>query len=175
MWITNSTKTCPLAKSYKIRELWKGTDFELDDPIILGGQILRDYTGRPMDCTNTFPDGQLFGFHRLKKAGDFCSTYQDERIPFIRNYNNELLRYYRGQGSSLIESLRKIGINGLGKEKVTVHIDSRPQSVCNLTDKYGKFLIFIFSCHYDKQGKLIIDENYALNEIPSYKELRLKN
>jgi hypothetical protein len=175
MWITKSTKTCPLAKDYKIKEFWKGIDFELPDPIILGAQVLRDYTKRPMDCTNTYPDGQKFGYHRLKMAGDFCPSYQDEKLPFIRNYNIELLRYYRGEGSLLIESLRKVGINGFGKEKVTVHIDSRPQSVCNLTDKYGQFLIFIFTCHYTKQGKMVVDENYLLNEIPSYKELRLKN
>jgi hypothetical protein len=168
MEITNDYKT-KASNDFFIGEYWKNVDFDLPDPLILAGQILRDFFKIPLTVTNTFPDHQKFGYHRLQKACDWISTSQTLEKAFIEQYELELLNYINGKGSELIEKLRQVGINGFGYESMCIHLDTRPQGYdpiyktsTNHTDKYGGFTAFAFSCHYASDGSMIIDINKAI-------------
>ena len=152
-----------------IGEYWHGIDFDLSDPVIAAGQIHRDFFGMALTCTNTYPDGQTWGYHCKKMAGDWTATDPKERQSLIDKYNHELLNYINGLGSVLIYKLRAAGINGFGLENVCIHNDSRPQGIDpdyktepNRIDKYGKYCAFKFQCHYDATGKMIVDINEAI-------------
>ena len=92
---------------------------------------------------------------------DVTATKKADKVKLITNYNNELLNYLSGKGSKVIEDLRQVGITGFGIEDTCIHFDIRGESVCNRRDKFGKYLVFKFRCHYEK-GVMVIDENRAI-------------
>lgn len=168
MEITNDYKT-KASNDFFIGEYWKNVDFDLPDALIKAGQILRDWAGIPLTVTNTYPDGQNFGYHRLMKATDWIASDVIQKQSLINKYEAELINYINGKESELIEELRQVGINGFGYESMCIHLDTRPQGYdptyktsTNHTDKYGGFTAFAFSCHYASDGSMIIDINKAI-------------
>lgn len=167
MRITNSQEQA--SDNFKICEYWKGTDFDISDAVIKAGQIHRDFFGIPIMVTNTYPDYQSFGYHRLMKAGDFDAEDPSKRQWMITRYNQELMNYISGKGSDLITELRKAGINGFGIENNCIHNDSRPQGLdpvygtsTNRTDEFGGYTCFKFACHYDENNKMVVDVDEAI-------------
>jgi hypothetical protein len=155
--------------SFYVAEYWHGVDFDLPDSLIQAGQILRDWAGVKMTATNSYPDGNSFGYHRLMKASDWDATNVNDRQPLIEKYNQELANYISGKGSDLIDKLRSVGITGLGRETQCIHLDVRPtpfdatyNAYSNHKDKYGDYTCFAFSCYWDSTGKMIITENCAI-------------
>jgi hypothetical protein len=71
--------------NFFIGEYWKNIDFELPDPLPIAGQILRDFFGIALTVTNTYPDGQNFGYHRLMKATDWVASEENQRYNLIIN------------------------------------------------------------------------------------------
>jgi len=168
MKITNDYTTRASA-DFWIGEYWKNVDFELPDPLPIAGQILRDWAGIPLTVTNTYPDGQSFGYHRLMKATDWVASEEEKRQNLIAKYEQELLNYINGQGSELIEKLRQAGITGFGYESMCIHLDVRPvpfdpvyNAYSNHKDQYGDYTCFAFSCHWNTEGKIIIDVDKAI-------------
>ena len=167
MEITNDFTT-RIMPDFWVGEFWKNVDFDMPYPLAKGAQIIREFFNIPMTITNTYPDGQIFGYHRLKKAIDITAANVSLRQQIIDKYNAELDNYINGKGSVLIDNLRAAGITGFGRENVCIHIDVRPEGIdpeygtsCNRSDKYGKYTAFSFICHYEN-GKMIIDENKAI-------------
>ena len=163
--IVNCLDTLNDCKSFTHVELYNAAhpsqEFDIYVNILKGLQILRDWYGDKLTVTCTYTPNASFGYHRYAKAIDVTATKKADKVKLITNYNNELLNYLSGKGSKVIEDLRQVGITGFGIEDTCIHFDIRGESVCNRRDKFGKYLVFKFRCHYEK-GVMVIDENRAI-------------
>jgi hypothetical protein len=151
-----------VSKNFSLAEYYASAnpshEFDIPKTLIDAAQILRDWYQGPLRLTSSYRPHDSFGYHRLGKAIDLVAADGGD---VISPYNHEVDEYIKGNGSDLIDKLRKAGITGLGKEDVCIHIDVRPEASCNRSDKHGKYLAFRFKCHYEN-GMMVIDENYAL-------------
>ena len=143
--------------------------FKFPKALVHAAQIVRDWVGFQTNVTSTSRPADTFGYHRYDSAIDLCAPYtihggaspkSPEQV--LADFKNECLNYIAGNGSALIESLRKIGVNGFGVECGCIHLDIRPDSPYNRKDAYGTYCVFEFKCHYDASAKMIIDINRAL-------------
>lgn len=168
MLITNINAIIPFAPNFMISEFWKGIDFELDDSLIKAAQIFRDWWGSGCRIVCTLRPSDGWGYHVERLAVDIAASDTTRKLEFLNSYDAEIMKYYKGEGSGLIEKLRKVGITGFGLEAKGCHYDKRPQNVCNLTDQYGNYKVFVWDGYIDPITKKVIStKNYSL---PPYKK-----
>lgn len=156
-----------VAKNFQLWEFFIASnpnhEFNIPVPLIEAAQIIRDWVGFQTKIQSTSrPNDPPFGQHRFDKAIDLVTPYvihgatapkTPEQI--FAAFKTECLNYIAGKGSSLIESLRKIGINGLGVECNCIHLDIRPDNPYNRKDAYGSYCVFEFKM--DMNGKILIN------------------
>jgi hypothetical protein len=162
MLIKNENKVIFFANNFMLNEFWKGEDFDMPDALIKAAQVIRNWHNGRVTVTSTLRKKDTFGQHRYGKAIDLVATKKEAKLAFIDLFYFETMSWINGNGSTLIDSLRKVGITGMGPENTCVHLDCRNTNKCNRMDQYGKYIAFIYRQHIDEFGNLIIDENRAI-------------
>ena len=113
-----------------------GDSFLMDEKVIQGGQIIRDYFDVPGEVNSSFRTRShelLMGRsgnsqHVLKRAVDY-----DYPEAILLKYHQEILNK-----GALYHLLRKAGITGFGLYDGFIHIDSRINKAARV-DQYGNY------------------------------------
>lgn len=141
-----------LTKNLSMQEVWNSTNprQEWDCPVALinAFQILRDWINDKLICSSTYRNPDAYGRGSAHEAGLAIDCYS-KVVDIVSIYNFELTDYLAGNGSALIEKLREAGIDGFGREKNCIHIETGGYGVQHKrklhTDKWGTFTAFIWT------------------------------
>ena len=143
--ITNSDEQ--LRPHFKMSEFWNSkfsrhSDFNIPECLVDAQEIMRSFFNCPIIITSCSRPDDKFGFHRyLNETGAIDSV--PSKSEYIATFRDECMKYQDGRGSTLIENLRKIGVEGFGIESGNcIHLDFRNGTVCLDKDKYGTYTVF---------------------------------
>jgi hypothetical protein len=140
--------------NFKISEFYFGLEFDIPECLVDAMQILRNWFNVEWKITSTIRKTDTFGFHKTGNAID--SIPENKDISIINEFSKQCHNYQQNKENTLIEELRKVGINGFGIENNCIHLDFRPIKNCNDTDKYGNYCVFMWEKDGTPNGKSTI-------------------